>query len=365
MAGTIRKLKSGKYQARYVHPRTGKQVSAGTFLRHQDAKDALTNLAADMSRGEWVDPVAGRMTLREWSEVWLAAKTVSRRSLDSYRSDLRIHILPTLGDESLAKLSSTDVREWYGTLVERGKPSAAAKAYRTLKTCLNAAVDDGKIRRNPCNVKGASTSKSTREIQPLTLDELWRVHDAMVERYRSWVLVAGYGGLRWGELAALRVGDIDLDTGIVRVTKQLQEARSGGGFHETAPKTSAGRRSVGLPPFVVDSLRAHIEAYTDGKPESRLFTTPEGTDLRDGNFRRREWKHATEGLSKPRRIHDLRHTCASIAINAGVDIKQLQQQLGHATAAMTLDLYGHLYKDAPAAVAAKLAGSGRPDADAA
>jgi integrase len=361
MADNIRQLGSGKFQARYTHPTTGKRV-ARTFKRKVEAKDWLKAESTDISRGEWFDPDAAKLSVRAWSERWLGSLTVSSRSKSSYESDLRVHILPTLGDLPLSAMTPARVREWHGDRLASGRPAATAKAYRTLKAMLNAAVDDGRIPRNPCNIRGASQSRPTRDIRPLTLAEVWSVHDALAPRYQAWMLVASYAGLRFGETAALRVADVDLASGVVTVTKQLQETRSGQGFEETAPKTAAGRRSVGLPPFVVEAVARHIDEHTDRQPSSFLFTMEGGGPLRHANFHSRVWRQATAGLSWSPRIHDLRHTCASLALAAHVDIKQLQAMLGHASAKTTLDRYGHLMSSAPRAVAAKLADSGRPGA---
>jgi integrase len=346
----IRRLPSGNFQARYRHPHTKDTVSR-TFPRRSDARDWLNAQRADLARGTWLDPRSSRMTLGEYAERWLAAHQVRPRTRIGYRTDLDVHILPTLGSLPLEAVTSERVRGWVADRQATGRRGAAAKAYRTLSTIMNAAVADGILARSPCNVSGAARPPE-REVRPLLLDELWMVHGAMDDRFKAWVLVAGFCGLRWGEATALRVSDVDLDEGVVRVVRQARETAGGHLFEP--PKTSASRRTVALPTFVQQALKDHIRTYTNGTADELVFTTTAGTALRASNFRRRQWVPATEQLPWSPRIHDLRHTCASLAISAGVDIKTLQRMLGHASAAMTLDRYGHLMGNPTAAVAAAM-----------
>jgi integrase len=123
----------------------------------------------------------------------------------------------------------------------------------------------------------------------------------------------------------------------------------------SAPKSAASRRSVALPGVVTTALEDHLAAYADPGPEGLLFPAPEGGFLRLENFRRRVWTPATVAAGvAPLRVHDLRHTCASLAIAAGADVKVLQRMLGHASAALTLDRYGHLLPGQAHSVADRL-----------
>jgi integrase len=350
----IRRLPSGNFQARYRHPHTKETVSR-TFPRRAAARDWLNAQRVDLQRGTWLDPRHARVTLGDFAESWLAAHQVKPRTRTGYRTDLDVHILPSLGGLPLESVTSERVRAWVAERRATGRDGAAAKAYRTLRTIMNAAVADGVIVRSPCNVAGADKAPE-REVRPLLLDELWAVHGAMDDRHKAWVLVAGFCGLRWGEAVALRISDVDLDDGVVRVIRQARET-SGGHVFEP-PKPSASRRTVGLPSFVKADLEKHMENYTGGGADELVFTTSVGTALRNSNFRRRQWASATQTLTWRPRIHDLRHTCASLAISAGVDIKTLQRMLGHASAAMTLDRYGHLMGNPTAAVAAAMSAYG-------
>lgn len=352
--GTIRKLPSGRYQARYSNPRTGKQVSLGrTFVRQQEAKDALKAVQADLVRGEWIDPAAGGITLRAWSTTWLASVQVRPRTHESYETALRVHVLDDLGDLKLTDLSATIIRDWHTTRKRAAGPSAVARAYSVLHNCLNAAVTDGLLRSNPCTVKGAATAPTPVSDRALTIDEVETVLAAMPDRYKVWFRAMVFGGFRWGESIALTVGDIDFAHGSVRVEKQLR-LQAGGGWVVEPTKTGAGRRQVHLPDVVLAELAEHVTTYTTGHPQDRVFTTATGSPLQKGNFRQRVWLPATAGLSWQPTAHQLRHTCATFAIRAGADVLELQRMMGHSDPAITLRKYGHFFPGAGATVAAKM-----------
>jgi integrase len=328
MFGTIRKLPSGNYQARYPHPdRPGVQLSAGTFRRRSDAANALKTVSSRQVRGDWVDPRSGRVTLREWSTTWLDSLRLRPRTIEAYETAMRVHVLPSLGDVQLGKLTPQRVRAWFDEREATGKLTAAAKAYGALQTCLNAAVEAGLIRVNPCTVKGATTPPRPKRPRALEVAEVEVLHSAMPDRYRAWLRVAVYGGPRWSEGIALRVGDVDFGTGLVHISRTLVPVR-GGGWATQPTKTVAGERSVVLPPSVLAELEQHVERFSDGAYDSLVFTSTTGTPLQKANFRQRVWLPATASLSWRPTVHDLRHTYASFAIRAGADVTRCRGSWG-------------------------------------
>ena len=168
--------------------------------------------------------------------------------------------------------------------------------------------------------------------------------DEMDDRYRTLVQVLAYGGLRWGEAAALRRNRCRLLTGRLEVCESLAEV--GGHLHFGTTKTHS-IREVALPPFLVEALAHHLATEVEEHPAALVFTSPEGGPMRHGNFTRRFWRPAVEQAAVPDglRIHDLRHTAASLLIASGANIKAVQSQLGHKSATTTLDRYGHLFSD--------------------
>ncbi len=187
----------------------------------------------------------------------------------------------------------------------------------------------------------------------LTHDEVAALASVVDPRYRAFVLVAAYTGLRAGELIGLRRKHVDPLHRTVTVVEQVQYI--GGGHLTLPPKSAAGRRSVAIPAVVADGLSDHLGRFAEPGPDGLVFPAPDGGFLRLENFRKRVWLPAVTkaGLS-PLRIHDLRHTCASLAIAAGADVKVLQRMLGHASAALTLDRYGHLLPGQAESVASRL-----------
>ncbi len=352
--GTFRKLPSGRWQGRYTDPATGKQVSLDrTYRTKREAQDAMTRLLATMHTSSWVDPQRSRTTLREWSELWLASKSIRRKTYEAYESHLRVHILPVLGDLQLSKITPEHVRRWYADLLKTGKTHVPSKAYGTLNSCLRAAVDDGRIAKSPCVIKGASTPPQSKRVRALTVDEIRLVRERLPERYRAWLSAAAFGGPRWSECLGLTVGDVDFERGRLSVDKTRVQLK--GGEWVTEPtKTRNGVRSVSLPMTVMDELRSHIEAYTDGTPDALLFTDRTGKSPQRGNFRTRVWLPAVEPLTWSPTVHDLRHTAASQAIHSGANAKTVQNMLGHARASMTLDTYSHWVDSGGDEVAARM-----------
>jgi integrase len=163
--------------------------------------------------------------------------------------------------------------------------------------------------------------------------------------------VLAYGGLRWAEAIGLKTKHLNLLRRRIDVRETLSEV--GGQFHIVPPKTWEAR-TVAIPPFVADVLGDHIGHFTDAGSESLIFTTS-GTPLRASNFRRRAWYPAVaqigqEGL----RIHDMRHTCASMLIAAGAHPGLVREHLGHSSIRVTMDVYGHLYEDTKDEIAQRL-----------
>jgi integrase len=208
------------------------------------------------------------------------------------------------------------VRAWLAELEAASvHPSTRAKAYRLLARILDTAVEAGRIPRNPCTVKGAASERAP-EMRVATVAQVAALAEAVGSQYKALVLVAAYAGLRWGELAGLRVKHVDVLHAQITVAEQVTEIA--GTFTWGPPKTQAGRRMVTLPSVAATALEAHLRTWADRDPEGLVFTAPQGGLLRRSNFCRRVWLPATrvagvEGL----RFHDLRHTAATLAIAAG------------------------------------------------
>ncbi|MGQ0615752.1 MAG: tyrosine-type recombinase/integrase [Acidimicrobiia bacterium] len=349
-------------EARYdvrVRGTDGKERSR-TFRTRKEAERFERAHHTAIDRGVWVDPRAGRVTLTAWATEWQRTVVHLRpKTLKAHDVNLRNHILPSLGEYELAKLTPSLLRAWLSDVsakTGRGQRKIAAgtvaQAYRTLNRVLSAAVHDELIGRNP--LQGVKPPRPALEpVRFLTPDEVATLAGTIDDRYRAFVLVAAYSGLRAGELIALRRSNVDLLRRTVTVIEQVQYID--GRYLTAPPKSAAGRRSVALPRVVAEELEKHLLGLADHSVDALVFTAPEGGFLHLENFRKRVWNPAVAaaGLA-PLRIHDMRHTCASLAIAAGADVKVLQRMLGHSSAALTLDRYGHLMPGQAEGVADRL-----------
>jgi len=244
----VRRTASGpRYDVRYRDP-AGRQRKQ-SFRTKKEAERFAATTAADRWRGQWIDPDAGKVTLTEYAHAWLGTrpKPLRPRTLELYRDLLRLHVLPTLGAHELARLSPADIRAWHARLA-RTMPAGSlvpAKAYRLLRAILATAVTDEQLLRNPCHIRGAG-AESSAERPVATPAQIWEAADLVPERFRALVLLAGFMGLRLGELLGLQRRDLLLDDQLLVVERQLQELDDAS-LVFTAPKTAAGRRTLTIP----------------------------------------------------------------------------------------------------------------------
>ena len=303
--GTVRKLPSGKWQARYRN-RGGLLVAAPeTFATKGDATAWLARAQTDQARGDFVDPRAGRVTVAAFAELFLADRVLADRTRETYRGLLDGHVLPALGGIQIGQLAPGTVRGWYARLA-RDHASTAAKAYRLLRTMMNTAVSDELIARSPCRIDGAGR-ESAPERPIATLAELEQLVAAMPARFKSIVLLASWCQLRKGELCGLRRRDIDPMRSTVTVAQTLQQLRNGTLVFKE-PKTDAGRRTVAIPPHVLPAITKHLDTFTAAEASALVFTGERGGPLRP-HVLQKHWARARLAAGRPDlHLHDLRHT---------------------------------------------------------
>jgi integrase len=289
--GTVRRLPSGRWQARYTDLQGRPHTAPHTFATKADATAHLALVEADLRRGEWTDPRMGQTTFAEWVERWRESTTNLRpKTLVLYGYLLRRFLLPAFGPLPLAEVDPLAIRSWLAAVRgERVSPTTVAKAYRLLARIMAEAVESRYIPRNPCVVKGAGVERAP-EMRFATVEQVVRLAEAVPARYRALVLVAALAGLRWGELAALRVRHVDLLHGRVRVAEQLTEIN--GRFQVGPPKTETGRRTVTLPTLVAAALAEHLGQWAEPGPDGLVFSAPRGGFLRHSNFHRKVWQPA-------------------------------------------------------------------------
>jgi len=268
--GSIRALKSGRWQVRVFDRATGKHVSLGTFPTKQDANAALNRAIADQSRGKWVSPERGRVTVAAYAGEWITCHPgLGPRTRERYAGLLTHHIAPHLGEAPMGDLTTATVRRWHAGLHEAASPDTAAKAYRLLRAVCNTAVEDSVLALNPCQVKGAGVERPD-ERPTATVAEVHALAAAVAPRFRMLVLMAAWTGLRFGELGALIRSDLDLLHGTVSVTKNRQRLDDGTSV-VVRPKSAAGRRVVSIPPPLLPQLAEHLERYVGATPEALVF----------------------------------------------------------------------------------------------
>jgi integrase len=269
-----------------------------------------------------------------------------------YESLLRTRILPTFGALPLDAIDGIAIRRWVASMHAEGlSASRTQQSHRLLSQMLTSAIDCGFLDRNPCI--GVKLPRAVRsETASLTPQEVERLAKAVPPSYGPLIHVLAYGGLRWGEAAALRRLRCDFDDGRLIVAESLADVNGRAIFGET--KTNRVRKTR-IPGFLIEELRAHLESV-DPALDALLFTSPRGGPLRIANFRRRVWWPALGVARLPHttRIHDLRHTCASLLIRQGVHPKAIQHHLGHASVQITMDRYGHQLPDQFDDLAARL-----------
>jgi integrase len=293
-------------------------------------------------------------TLAEWADEWASFSFITLKpgTAALYGGLLRSRILPTFGDLPLSDIDGLMVRHWIAAMNSEGlSPSRIRQAHILLSQIYSAAVECGLAKTNPC-VGVRLPRVAPYEALFLAPHEVAQLADAVPTRYRSLILLLAYGGLRWGEAAALKRKRVDLETARIIVAETVTKVRGTLVWGETKSKRI---RTIGAPAFLVEELRSHL-ATVSPAPDALVYETVRGHTLRVEAFRKAIWTPSLlrAGLPPTLRIHDLRHTCASILISRGVHPKAIQQHLGHASIDITMNRYGHLFPDHFQGVATQL-----------
>lgn len=311
-----------------------------------------------MTRGQYIDPRAGRLTVRQHAERWLASLTMDPSTFVSTETRIRLHALPHLGSRSLDSLRPIHIREWLRKLEDGGlSPAYQRVIFANLNAMLAAAVDDRLIPHNPCRSASVKAPKlEPRRIVPWGRERVLAVRLALPERYRAMVDLAGGCGMRQGEVFGLAVDDVDFVEGVVHIVRQVKLIA---GRQVFALPKGGKARTVPLPESVARALEAHIEQYppaavtlswrtVDGPPVSAsvLFRNAEGRAVNRYGFNEKAWRPALDKANVPRGrvngMHALRHFYASVLLDAGESIKALSEYLGHHDPGFTLRTYTHL-----------------------
>lgn len=333
----IERRANGMYRARVYH--RSKYVTGATFRRRTDAVAWERRQKDALAAGTWVPPADADVTVRDWVDSWWAARALRKPStVARYRSLLDRYVLPEWGRRPLVGIAPMEVQKWASELAEKKSVSTARQALVLLRGALAAAVLEGRLTRNPA--AGIRLPRvPAGEPRPLTHEEVWRLADQMTGRDRVLLLVLAYGGLRWGEAAALRVGDVSDDGRRLRVSEAVSDV--GGKLYVGTVKDHEAR-SVVLPKSVAVELLEWIE-HTH--PGSLLFPASNGSYLRNGNWRRNVLTPTARTIDRLVTPHKLRDTAATLAIQAGASVTTVARMLGHENPSTTLRHYAGYFPD--------------------
>jgi integrase len=341
--GRVRKLPSGRFQARYPGPDGIDRPAPTTFATKTDAERWLAGVESDIVKSNWRNPDLGRVQLGSYVANWIDHRPGLRpRTLDLYRWLNRKYLEPTLCDHVLSDITPGTIRAWRADLITAGvSPTMVAKAYRLLRAVLNTAVDDELIRRNPCRIPGAGIKRAA-ERPTATVTQVFHLADTVPGRFRVLILLAAFTSLRYGELAALRRSDFDPRCKTVTVRATLVE-RSDGSLTFGPPKTDAGVRTITVPAAIRSNVRAHLANSVADAPDALVFTGVTGAVLRRSNFQRAtRWRESVAAVGLPGfHFHDLRHTGNNLASSTpGASLADLMSRMGHSSTRAAL-IYMH------------------------
>ncbi|KJK55429.1 tyrosine-type recombinase/integrase [Saccharothrix sp. ST-888] len=325
--GSVRKLPSGRFQARYPGPDGALRNADETFETKGDAEAWLVETEADIRRGEWRDPNAGAVNFLLYATAWIDERDLAPLTEELYRRLLRLHIAPTFGESDVKDITAPQVRSWRAALRARGIKTTAAKSYRLLKSIMETAVDDELIRRNPCRIKGGGKEKAA-ERPHATIEQVLQLAELMGPRWQLMVFIAAFMALRPEEQAELRCRDVDLEKGVVWIRRAAPELCTG----ERAvgdPKTEAGKRALRIPTELLPEFERHLRWYAQEGDDGLLFIGERGAPFRRSTFGRK-WRKARAKLGMDGfRFYDLRHTGNVLAASTGASLRDLMAFMGH------------------------------------
>jgi integrase len=353
--GSITKRKDGRYVARYtVQTAAGPRRKSIYGKRRADVRDALAKALSDRADGIVYEDE--NITVGEYLDRWLKDSvrgSVRQSTYDRDKILLEKHVEPVLGNRRLKNLTPLHLQTLYRDRLDAGlSTSTVHKIHVILHKALAQAVRWNMIPRNVSEVVKAPRP-APKEMHPLSSEEVRRLLDAARdERFEALYVLAVTTGMRQGELLALRWSDVDLeDPERATVSVRRTLTRNGGRVTFGEPKTKKSRRSIRLTHQAVRVLKKHLERqlreigmlgdrYED---QGLLFATDTGGPLNPSNLRQRSFLPLLKKARLPHvRFHDLRHTCATLLLNQGTHPKFVQELLGHATIAITLDTYSHV-----------------------
>ena len=351
--------KGGKrWRVRYRTP-DRRQTDKRGFKLKRDAEQFANTVEVSKHRGEWIDPADSRITVGELGATWINNRNNLKPStFRTTESAWRIHVEPRWGKTKVSDVRFSEIETWIGEMSKARSATTVLRAHGVLLAILAGAVRDRRILSNPAEGVALPRKRRKQHVY-LSHEQLHALANASGSN-RTLVLVLGYTGIRWGEMAGLRVRDVDQKRRRLHVERN---AVTVGSRIEVGTPKSHKRRSVPVPAFLLPLLEVQCDNRDLDAP---LFTSPRGgfikrprlygaADVAMENSKHSWFTNALRSADlEYMTLHDLRHTAASLAVSAGANVKAVQKMLGHASAAMTLDVYADLFDDDLDAVGAAL-----------
>ncbi|MFJ9418333.1 MULTISPECIES: tyrosine-type recombinase/integrase [unclassified Streptomyces] len=362
--GKITRVKTGRhgtglrYRARYIGPDGTEKSKSFPDRQKRLAEHWLARIEADMSRGHYFDPDAGKVTFHQYVKGWLPTQTTDPATRESVGMRLRLHAIPHLGTRQMDSFTPSHLRIWMRALEDAGLSAAYRRGiFAHVSTVFSAALEDKVIRENPCHFRSVKAPRlDPRKVRPWPQEQVIKVREALADRYRALVDLAAGCGLRQGEAFGLGAEDVDLLGGVVHVVRQVKLLHGRPVF---APPKGGKERDVPLPASVAAVLEAHMTRWPavkatlpwktlDGPPVTAtlLFSSTEGLSLNRHRFNHRVWRPTLRevevAVNRENGMHALRHFYASVLLDAGESIKALSEYLGHHDPGFTLRTYTHL-----------------------
>ena len=362
--GSIRKVQrttKGKtytyYEARYsvgFDPGTGKQVQRSiTGKTQKEVAQKLKEVTVSIDQGTYIAP--SKMTVGEWLDIWEKEYlgSVKPRTVDSYQATIRKHLKPNLGATKLEELAPHMVQAFYNRLTTGNDPLSAKTVkniHGVLHKALQQAVANGYIRTNPTSACVLPRIVK-KEIMPMDETQIAEFLKAIKgHRYEAIFTTTLFSGTRLSEIIGLQWDCVDLDKGTITIKHQLQKVRGSNGDYASVPTKNSKSRTITVAPYVVAVLKSVKRRQLENKllhgacweDTGFVFTDDLGRHLKHQTVYL-AFKDVVKSIGCPEiRFHDLRHSYAVVSIKAGDPIKTVQENLGHATAAFTLDVYSHV-----------------------
>lgn len=313
-----------------------------SFRSLRDAQAFKKTTEADVIRGEWWNP-RRQTAFDAWVEKWQAESTNRRettRSRDRYV--IRRWLVPEFGARPLGSISPRDVQKLILRMAESLQPATVKTNVGILRAIMREAVDAGEIKVSPCD-RRLRLPKDERKDQQrfLTPEELTRLGDAIPDEYEPMVWLGALMGLRWSEVAGLKVKAVNFLRAELTVTETLAEVE--GRKVVAPPKSVASKATLTMPPALVDMLAAHLAKYGRTDPDAYVFQTPSGRPLSGANFRQRVWGPALKKAGIEHcGFHALRHTCVALLVDAGTHPILIQRRMRHSSFTITANVYGRI-----------------------